>query len=205
MNEKTKKLLTSLLPGVIGGILFCIFSFFLNFNFFISIGIGLAGLIAGSLIFTGKNKEIEFISEGIDKKQYNEIIQSGADKLKTLKTYIEKIKTKEVKDKVNAINTVVEKIIDDIKKDPKDVKLAKQFLNYYLDTTILILNKYIDISSQDMKSKKIKDTLVKVENLLDTIKAAFEKQLEKLYSDDLLNLDTEIQVLEQTFKVEGLE
>ncbi len=205
MSEKIKKLLTSIFPGILGGLLFCIFSFLLNFNFFFSILIGLAAFVAGSLILSNKNKEVEFVIEGIDKKQYEEILQTGIQKLNILKTYIDKVKTKEVKEKINEINVIVGKIISDIKKDPKDVKPAKQFLNYYLDTTILILNRYIDISSQDMKSKKINETLVKVENLLDTIKVAFEKQLEKLYSDDLLNLDAEIKVLEQTFKVEGLQ
>jgi 5-bromo-4-chloroindolyl phosphate hydrolysis protein len=194
----------SIIFGIIGGGVFLGFLFILKFNFFIALGLGGAAFIASSILFS-KNKDIEIVVDGITREKYNEILESGSKKLKIMKGYLTQVNNAEVKEKIRQIGDVVEKIFDDLKKDPKDVKAAREFLNYYLDTTINIINRYIDISNRNIQTAKIKETLTRVEGLLDTIKQAFEKQLAKLLNDDLLDLDTEIKVLEQTMKVEGME
>ena len=47
------------------------------------------------------------------------------------------------------------------------------------------------------------DSFQKTENLLDTIEVAYQKQLEKLFEDDVMDLDTELKVLAKTIKSEG--
>jgi 5-bromo-4-chloroindolyl phosphate hydrolysis protein len=204
MQGKKGDLLNAIIPGVIGGGIFIVF-LLVGLNFFVSLGIGVAGFVAASLVFASKKKEVEFIVEGISLEKYNEILAQGQEKLKILGSFIARVKDVEVKKKIKEITDVVEKIFADIKKDPKDIKPAREFLTYYLDTTINILNRYADISSQDIRSKKIVEMLDKVEGLLDAIKKAFEKQLEKLLSDDILDLDSDIKVLEQTIKTEIMD
>ena len=126
-------------------------------------------------------------------------------KVKVLKDLEAKITNKVVTQKIEGIIEVVEKIFDDLKKDPKDVKTARQFLIYYLDATINILERYHSICSTNISSIEIKKSLDNVESLLDTIKDGFEKQLIKLLNDDILDLDTEIKLLDQTMKSEGLK
>jgi 5-bromo-4-chloroindolyl phosphate hydrolysis protein len=205
MDENKDGMLRTLLPGIIGGSVFIIFAFIFGVNIFVSIGLGLAGFIAGGLVFGAGKKDIEMIVDGITKQKYNEVMRQGKAKLAVLGSFIAKVKDVDVKKKVKEITDVVEKIFLDIEKDPKDIKPAREFLTYYLDTTINILNRYIEISGQNLQSKKISDMLERVEGLLDAIKKAFEKQLEKLLTDDMLDLDSDIKVLEQTIKSEMLE
>jgi len=50
--------------------------------------------------------------------------------------------------------------------------------------------------------------LIKVtwwKSVLVTIRQAFEKQLEKLLADDVLDLDTEIEFFKKVIKTEGLD
>jgi 5-bromo-4-chloroindolyl phosphate hydrolysis protein len=206
MAEKKDTILPALLPGLIGGGVFVLFTLLMGFNyFFISAGLGLAAFIGSSFLFGGKSKELEIVVNGITREKYNEIIQQGKDKLKMLASFISQVQDIAIKKKIKEISDVVEKIFLDIEKDPKDIKPAREFLSYYLDTTINILNRYTEISSQNIRSKKIDETLKKVEDLLDAIKVAFEKQLEKLLNDDILDLDSDIKVLEQTIKSEMIE
>ncbi len=206
MFKNIKDKFSIIIPSIIGGSVFLFFTFFLNVNLFFSIGLGLAGFIASIFLFQGKSKkEIEFSSFGITKSQYEEILKEGESNLNILYSYQKNIKNKIIAGKIQEIIDVIEKIFDDLRKDPKDIKAAKQFLNYYLITTINIIKKYIDLSSHNVKSNKVDNTLKRVETLLDTIKTAFEKQLEKLLSDDILDLDSEIKVLEQTIKLEVME
>ena len=73
-----------------------------------------------------------------------------------------------------------------------------------MDSTLKIVDKYIDLSARGIKSADLVQSLAKVEELLDTIYHAFEKQLEILVKDDVMDLDTELKLLESTIKMEGL-
>jgi 5-bromo-4-chloroindolyl phosphate hydrolysis protein len=113
MQGKKGDLLNAIIPGVIGGGIFIVF-LLVGLNFFISLGIGVAGFVAASLVFASKKKEVEFIVEGISLEKYNEILAQGQEKLKILGSFIARVKDVEVKKKIKEINDVVEKIFADI-------------------------------------------------------------------------------------------
>jgi len=55
-----------------------------------------------------------------------------------------------------------------------------------------------------VSSDDIDEVIVKVENLFATLETAFEKQLAKLLDDNILDLDTEITLLEKTIQLDGI-
>lgn len=195
-----------ILSGLIGGATFLIFLFLLGQNIIISIAVGVIAFIGGMFLFGSKLKknQMEFSGLDMDSQLVASVIKEGEERLKKIRQLSFKINDRRTKEKVDKIIDVTERIFDDIKKDPKDAKPAKKFLTYYLDSTVNILEKYIDISSKRLSSPEINATLTKVETILDTIVEAFEKLLEKLLENDIIDLDTEISVLESTIKSEGL-
>lgn len=98
----------------------------------------------------------------------------------------------------------MEKILAEIRRDPADLKRSRQFLSYYLDATINIITKYATLSSQRVDDESIGESLSRTERMLDTINLAFEKQLARLLSNDVMDLDTELTLLEKTIEMEGL-
>jgi 5-bromo-4-chloroindolyl phosphate hydrolysis protein len=64
---------------------------------------------------------------------------------------------------------------------------------------------YVDLSSQKIRTPEIAATLLKAENMLNSIALAYEKLLTKLLEDDIMNLDVEIETLEKTFRAEDLK
>ena len=94
-------------------------------------------------------------------------------------------------------------IFDYLGKNPGDIPKARQFINYYLDATEKIVKQYVELSGRKDKTKEIEDSLKRVEAMLDSIKETYSKQLHNLLEDDLLDLNTEITVLEKTMKFEG--
>jgi 5-bromo-4-chloroindolyl phosphate hydrolysis protein len=95
-------------------------------------------------------------------------------------------------------------IFDEFVKDPKDVKRARRFILYYLDTTERIVSKYYQLGKTPYLSDDAKKTLKNVENTLDLIKDTFRKQLKKLTENDVMDLDAEVKVLQNTIKQEGI-
>jgi 5-bromo-4-chloroindolyl phosphate hydrolysis protein len=199
---------TGVFAGLVGGGLLLFMYFSVHMNPLISVLLGMAGF-AGTFIVLNSIKtktqiEIDPSSE-VTQEMLDTTLNDGYDKIKVLDKYARQIKNEKVKNKIFDIIEIVKRIFENFKKDPKDVRYAKQFLAYYFDTCILIVKKYYDLSSQNARSPEIEKTLLKAENMLDSIEKAFEKQQAKLLRDDVMDLDVEIETLERTFSAEDLK
>ncbi len=130
-------------------------------------------------------------------------LKEGMEKLKNLRNSTRMITDNATAGKVVDICRTGAEIFDYLDKNPGDLPKARQFLNYYLDATEKIVMQYVELSGRKDKTKEIEDSLKRVENMLDSIKETYSKQLHNLLEDDLLDLNTEITVLEKTMKFEG--
>lgn len=77
-------------------------------------------------------------------------------------------------------------------------------MNYYLPTTIRLLASYDKLSRQRVKGENIQKTMFEIEGMMETIAAAFEKQLDSLFGDDAMDIAADISVMESILKQEGL-
>ena len=78
-------------------------------------------------------------------------------------------------------------------------------MNYYLPTAIKLLETYDRLSKSGSNGENVTTTLRSVENSMDMIVAAFEKQLDNLYADVAMDISTDIDVLETILETEGLK
>ena len=102
------------------------------------------------------------------------------------------------------LEQVSRKIFDEVKRDPKKLPQIRKFMDYYLPTTLKLLNAYDRMSGTGVSGENIDTTLSKVEGMMRTIVAAFEKQLDSLYGAEALDISTDITVLENMMAREGL-
>src|SRR5664279_4853561 len=200
--------ISGILSGLVGGSILLLFFFFLHNTIMVSLLSGLAGFSGSyTLLYAFRPKDELRIDLGnpVTEEELNRTLKQGDAQIKQLQYYETQVSDPDVKEKLDKITGSVRDIFVIFKKDPKDIKHARQFLSYYLDTTIKIVQKYTALSAQNVNSQQIKSTLLKAENMLDSIAVAFEKQKEKLLSDDVMDLDVEIQTLEKTFNAEDLK
>ena len=200
--------IAGILSGVAGGAFFLVFFFLIQMNLVFSLLLGMAGF-GGAYIFIyafRPKDRMEFnLGEGITPELIATTMKEGNEKIRILGEYAQKIKDPTVSARIYRIIEIIKKIFENFKKDPKDIRSARQFLSYYLDTCIKIVRKYIDLSSQNVSSPEIAATLTRAENMLDSIEKAFEKQQARLLRDDVMDLDVEIETLERTFSAEDLK
>lgn len=102
------------------------------------------------------------------------------------------------------LEQVSEKIFEEVQRDPKKLPKIRRFMDYYLPTTLKLLNSYDRMSATGVSGENIDTTLAKVEGMMRTVVAAFEKQLDSLYGTDALDISTDITVLETMMAREGL-
>jgi 5-bromo-4-chloroindolyl phosphate hydrolysis protein len=206
MEQKEKPKKRRLLAVLFGLLVALALYYFIN-DVFYAILAGIGGYILMRVFVSRLNRkrEVEETTHGLTKSVIRETLEEGKSTLKELRSYSYRVRNREVKEKIEGICVVVDKIFDDFKKNPKDIKRARQFLSYYLDATLKIIRKYVELSAREVISEEVKTSLQRVESMLDTIKNAFEVQYANLLKDDVLDLDTEIDLLKNMIKMEGLE
>jgi 5-bromo-4-chloroindolyl phosphate hydrolysis protein len=195
------------MSALIGTSVLLLFSVIFEAGALLSSLFGMASFIGGTLLFSRSSfsRKLEDLEKihGIKPDKVKRVIKEGRKKIRVIKRMAKKTEDKSIRDQILAIHSVARKIFDNFEYDPKDIKAARQFLNYYLDATIKIIEQYSILSEMKTDEKK-KETLKEVEKLMGRIEKAFENQLTKLYDDDFINLDTEIRVLENAVKHDGL-
>ena len=132
------------------------------------------------------------------------IIAEGKTAQKEMGRLYGSIRDATVRAKINRLMEVSDKIVQDAVHDPSDVPQIKRFLNYYLPTTIKLLNAYDRMGSQGVKGENISSSMQRIEEMLDESIAAFEKQLDSLFANQALDIETDIQVMNSMMAREGL-
>jgi hypothetical protein len=116
----------------------------------------------------------------------------------------EAVEKPNVRRKASLLCQTAEEILAELRNDPGQVPLARPFLGYYLEAANRILRGYVDLSSRGFDSPDTRATLTRAEASLDSIQLAFDSQLASLLQRQVLDLDSEIALLERTVQMDTL-
>ncbi len=143
-----------------------------------------------------------------EEKKYSPEVQAIIDEGKRAQSELGRlyasIPDMEVKHKIRDIMEVSDKIIEDAIDDPSDVPQIKKFLDYYLPTTIKLLNAYDRMGAQGIEGENITGTMKSISEMLDTAIEAYHKLLDSLFANQALDVETDIEVMNTLLKREGL-
>lgn len=124
--------------------------------------------------------------------------------LSELRRLNDNIKDETISAQISHMEEVTGKIFDLVAQDRSKLPQIRRFLNYYLPTTLKLLNAYDRMDQAGVEGANIEGTMGKIGAMLDQICTAFDKQLDALFADEALDISTDITVLEQMLAREGL-
>ena len=162
-----------------------------------------AGIIGGTEQASPKAEE-EPKEKTTGNPEVDKMLKDGRLAILEMKRLDENIAAPGISADIVRLEQVSQNIFDEVKRDPKKLPQIRRFMDYYLPTTLKLLNSYDRMSGTGVSGENIDTTLAKVEGMMRTIVAAFEKQLDSLYSADALDISTDITVLETMMAREGL-
>ncbi|MBQ8263953.1 MAG: 5-bromo-4-chloroindolyl phosphate hydrolysis family protein [Oscillospiraceae bacterium] len=152
--------------------------------------------------------EAEPKAQKAEEKKYSPEVQAIIDEGKRAQSELGRLYASipdvEVKHKIRDIMEVSDKIIEDAIDDPSDVPQIKKFLDYYLPTTIKLLNAYDRMGAQGIEGEHISGTMKSISEMLDTAIEAYHKLLDSLFANQALDVETDIEVMNTLLKREGL-
>ncbi|MDD7362889.1 MAG: 5-bromo-4-chloroindolyl phosphate hydrolysis family protein [Peptoniphilus sp.] len=122
----------------------------------------------------------------------------------TLKRQLEKTSSEELRAKIQRLQKIVDSIDYAVNNDPERVDALNKFVDYYAPTTAKLIERYLEFESSSVITESIRSTMKEIMKSLDTVTDAYEKLLDTLYKDDLLELQAEMNVMQTVLKQDGL-
>ena len=99
---------------------------------------------------------------------------------------------------------VTGKIFDIVAGQPAKLPQLRRFLNYYLPTTLRLLEAYKSFSGQPVQGKHLDETRAQIEGTVDTVVQAFSNLLDGLMQDDMRDVSADMTVMKSLMEQEGL-
>ncbi len=149
-------------------------------------------------------QEKEENTKGIE-PEVREIIDRGDAYVKKIRECNDAIPGEEISEKIYHIELVVDKIFDRVEQQPETVTDITKLMDYYLPTTVKLLEAYAQMDAQPVGGENIKAAKREIESTLDTLNEAFEKLLDSLFQDAAWDVSSDISVLNAMLAQEGLK
>lgn len=137
-------------------------------------------------------------------EELDKMIREGNEALAKMKELNSSIKDEKISASIARLEDVTGKIFERVKADPSRLPQIRKFMDYYLPTTLKILTAYERMGSQGVSGENISATMTRVEGMMGTIVTAFEKLLDSLFGEEAMDISTDMTVLENLMKREGL-
>ena len=137
-------------------------------------------------------------------EELDKMIADGKLAISEMKRLNESIKDETISRQIDRLEEISGKIFAQVQAEPKKLPQIRKFMSYYLPTTLKLLNAYDRMSGQGVAGENIGGTMKRVEDMMDTIVQAFEKQLDSLFGAEALDISTDITVLDNMMAREGL-
>ncbi len=137
-------------------------------------------------------------AENGDSDQYKQWIRA-------IREVNDRIDDKVISDKIDRIEMLTARIFEMVKSRPEKEGQIRKFMNYYLPTTIKLLDSYALLEAQGIEGDNITASKQQIEGIMDTLIQGFEKQLDLLFSAQAMDISSDIEVLESMMAVDGLK
>lgn len=136
--------------------------------------------------------------------ELDKMISDGRKAVSEMKRLDDAIEDEKISADIRRLEASCQQIFAQVKASPDKLPQIRKFMDYYLPTTLKLLNAYDRMDSTGAAGENITGTKAKVENIMGTIAAAFEKQLDSLFGSEAMDISTDISVLETMLSQEGL-
>lgn len=124
--------------------------------------------------------------------------------LRRLREVNDAIPDVELSDKISRLEAVSAKIFEQAETNPDKLPQMRKFMDYYLPTSLKLLETYAELDAQGIEGENIRESKRRIERSMDTLVVAFEKQLDKLFQSDALDISADLDVMEQMMSADGL-
>lgn len=141
------------------------------------------------------------------KEQQSELaamVTEGHEYIKKLREMNDIIEGEEISNKLYQLENILKEIFVRVEKEPDQMPRMKKVMEYYLPTTIKLVNAYAEYDQISTPGAEVLSAKKEIEKTLDSINSAFVELLNNLFQDSVFDVTTDAQVLQTMLAREGL-
>ena len=136
--------------------------------------------------------------------EVQKIVQAGDEYVRKIKAANDAIPGEVISAKISRMELLVDRIFDRVEQNPDSVNDMRRMMDYYLPTTMKLLEAYEELDAQPVQGENIISSKKEIEDTIDTLNIAFEKLLDSLFQDTAWDVSSDISVLHTMLAQEGL-
>jgi hypothetical protein len=133
-----------------------------------------------------------------------EIVRVGEEYVDKIRLSNVKTACPEISGKISRIEELLARIFSRVREEPETATDTRRLMDYYLPTTVKLIEAYQDLDSQPIQGENIKASKREIESTLDTLNLAFEKMLDSMFQSTAIDVSADISVLNTLLAQEGL-
>ena len=181
-----------ILSALVSGIAFILFYIVFDFYLLVSLLLSIVIYVGGVFLFRGKDMRLYDV-QAISKYYFE---------MSKLNDYKEKIKDKNIRNKLTKIVNVSSKIAKYLETKPNNATKIYNFLDYYLPFTTKIVTKYIEAESKDEKTFVENKLILKMSVYIKEVEHECDRLLEEIVKSKDKELDFEMKIFEKTSDID---
>ncbi len=131
------------------------------------------------------------------------MISRGQDMLHQIRSENDAIPDEVLSGQMDELEHLCVQIFKTVAEKPGKAPQIRKFMDYYLPTTLKMLASYRTMSNRGVSVSDMTEARSTVIRGMGMVLTACQKQLDTLYKDDILDVSTDIDVLEQMLKRDG--
>jgi len=170
----------------------------------IAVAVAVISYIGLNKIFPGTLVEVEVSYKATGNKNLDSLLVQGRAYIQRLEELKQQITDQEINLGIANLQQISRQIFEYVAEKPEQARKINTFMNYYYPTAMKLLERYAKYDSKEIKGENIVGTLDKIKASVSKIEEAFRHQLDNLFSDSALDIETDIAVLNDIMKREGL-
>ena len=132
------------------------------------------------------------------------VVEAGRAYVRKIRSCNDAIPGEEISEKISRMELVTARIFERVEGHPENIEDIEKLMEYYLPTTVKLLEAYAELSAQPVQGENIKNSQREIEATLDTLNEAFERLFDSLFQDTMWDVSTDISVLKTLLAQEGL-
>jgi len=125
-------------------------------------------------------------------------------KLREIRRLNDEIDNEAVSADISRIEMLTGSIFSAVRGNPEKREKIHTFMNYYLPTTLKLLTAYAQLEDQPASSKNVSEARGNIERILKQLVECFEQLLDQLYKADVVDIASDIKVLETMMAKDGM-
>jgi len=135
----------------------------------------------------------------------DETIKKGRDFINGLDRAKDTISNEKLSGQIETLKQTSVKIVEFVAKSPESAKSLDTFTDYYFPTALKLLNSYAEFQDKTGDPDgNVQNAMTRIEGVMESVIAAFSKQLDTLYENKSVDIRTDIDVLKTILARENL-